>query len=50
MEGRDKAFKSFATEKDPLIKVQLWEIYRIKRNLVKILNRTSKREFYATFF
>ena len=50
MEGRDKAFKNFATEKDPLIKVQLWEIYRIKRNLVKILNRTSKREFYATFF
>ena len=50
MEGRDIDLKKFAAEKDPLIKGQLWERYRIKRNLVKILNRNSKREFYAAFF
>ena len=43
MKGRDIDLKKFTAEKDPLIKGQLWERYRIKRNLVKILNRNSKR-------
>ena len=50
IEDRDKLYKIFAAEKDPLAKQQLWENYRIKRNLVKIINRNSKREFYANFF
>ena len=50
IEDRDKSYKLFAAEKNPLTKQQLWETFRTKRNLVKILNRKSKREYYANFF
>ena len=50
MDERDRAHKQYAIEKDQIIKAKLWEDYRAKRNLVKILNRNSKRDYYASFF
>ena len=50
MEERDLAFKLFAKETDTSKKDILWESFRVKRNLIKILVRDSKRQYYMNFF
>ena len=50
MSERDKIYKLFLKEKNSDEKSKLWLDYRQKRNLIKSLSRTSKRQYYIAFF
>ena len=47
---RDSIYKKIAKEKDPVVKEELSKSYKTKRNLIKILTRKAKRDYYTTFF
>ena len=50
MGDRDKIYKKLVKEKDITVRAELLNIYKIKRNLVKMLTRKAKRDYYISFF
>ena len=47
---RDQIHRNFLKEKDDEKKKALFKCYKTKRNMIKILIRQSKRDYYANFF
>ena len=50
IKDRDFTHKTFLKEKDIKQKEDIFNNYKIKRNLIKILIRQSKRDYYIAFF
>ena len=50
MKGRDKKYKEFVKEKDPIVKNKLHIQYKKMRNLIISLIRSSKKDYYAYYF
>ena len=50
IQSRDQIHKLFLKEKDEDKKKELFQAYKIRRNMIKILIRQSKREYYILFF
>ena len=50
MKTRDNIYKKFLLAKDPLRKQNLLRDFKIKRNLITSLIRSSKSQYYKTFF
>ena len=50
MSSRDKCYKEFLKEKNSESKTEKFAAYKLKRNLITSLLRTSKKNYYNTFF
>ena len=50
MKTRDNLYKKFLIAKDPLRKQNLLRDFKIKRNLITSLIRSSKSQYYKKFF
>ena len=50
MSSRDKLYKDFVAEKDPLLRSEKFTSYKQKRNMVTTLLRRSKNDYYNMFF
>ena len=50
MKNRDKIHKSFLKEKDTTKKEIIFKNYKATRNMIKILIRQCKRDYYITLF
>ena len=50
MHDRDLTHSNFVKENDPEAKGELFKMYKRKRNLVKILIRRSKQDYYVAYF
>ena len=50
MKSRDNLYKKFLLAKDPLRKQNLLRDFKTKRNLITSLVRSSKSQYYKTFF
>ena len=50
MKSRDNLYKKFMLAKDPLRKQNLLREFKIKRNLITSLIRSSKSEYYKNYF
>ena len=47
---RDKLFHKYCKEKDPNIKNELYNNYKITRNIITTLKRKNKLEYYKNYF
>ncbi len=47
---RDQIHRNYMKEKDEQTKQNLFQSYKTKRNLIKIILRQSKRDYYVQFF
>ena len=50
IKDRDYTHRSFLKEKDEEKREEIYQTYKTKRNLIKILIRQSKRDYYVQFF
>ena len=50
IKDRDRTHRNYLREKDDDKKKEIYQLYKTKRNLIKILIRQSKREYYVQFF
>ncbi len=50
IKDRDKNHHDYIKELDPTAKENLFQSYKIKRNLIETLIRQSKRDYYISFF
>ena len=50
IQARDDIHKKFLNAKDPLRKQNLFRDFKIKRNLITTLIRSSKSQYYKDFF
>lgn len=50
IENRDKLFKKFSKEKNPILKTNILRDYKLLRNHAVEKLRTSKRDYYRTYF
>ena len=50
IKDRDKLYKEFTKEIDPILKSELHTRYKRKRNMIVTLLRQSKKQFFAAYF
>ena len=50
MRTRDSLYKKFAKESNPTLKKDYYNSYKVHRNKVKSLIRTSKKDYFAKYF
>ena len=50
MRTRDSLYKKFAKESNPTLKKDYFNSYKVHRNKVKSLIRTSKKDYFAKYF
>ena len=50
IKDRDRTHKSYLKENNGDKKKEIYQLYKTKRNLIKILIRQSKRDYYVQFF
>jgi len=50
MRSRDMLYSEFLREKDSVIKQSKYDLYKTKRNMVTLLIRVSKKDYYTKYF
>ena len=50
MHSRDMLYSDFIREKDYLIKQTKYDLYKTKINMVTMLIRVSKKDYYTKYF